>query len=276
MRVAVPEFGPFALIAVRVFIASLVLLPIWYWRESSQGIRSVRSHWRELLIVGIFNSAVPFVLFAYSTLYITGGLASILNSTATIWTAVVAWLWLHKKPTIQTIAGLVLGLAGVIILVSDSVSGASSAGRGIGALAAAFAAVLYGFAANYASEKLVGVSALTIATISLVAATLVLMPLAVIFAPEAKISVQGWAAVLAMGLFSTALANIIYFYLLNAVGPTRAVTVAFLIPVFGTLWGVLFIDEIISAGMLLGGLVVLAGIALVSNVVRLPFNRKPL
>ncbi len=268
MRVAVPEFGPFALIAIRVAAASMVLLPIWYWREQRGQGNAVIKNWHHILVVGLFNSAIPFVLFAYSTLTITGGLASILNSTASIWTAVVAWLWLKQKPTLQTILGLLLGLIGVVVLVSDSVGG-GVVGAGRGALAAAFAAVMYGIAANYAAEKLPGVSALTVATFTLVAAAIVLLPLAFMFAPQSPISLQAWAAVLAMGVFSTAITNIIYFNLLASIGPTKAVTVAFLIPVFGTLWGALFINEQISVGMLLGGGIILLSISLVTNVLRL-------
>lgn len=272
MRVAVPEFGPFMLITVRVVTASLVLLPIWYWRESVASRQSVKTYWRELLVVGLFNSAIPFVLFAYSALFITGGLASIMNSTATIWTAIIAWVWLSRQPSLQSSIGLLLGFLGVIVLVYDSVGG-PVAGAGKGTLAAAGAAVLYGIAANYASEKLRGVSPLTVATFSLVAAALILLPIAAINIPSASISPLAWGAVLAMGVFSTAIANIIYFYLLATVGPTRAVTVTFLIPVFGTLWGALFINESISAAMLIGGGIILFGIALVTNVVRIPRRR---
>ena len=265
MRVAGPEFGPFALIAVRVTLASMVLVPLWLLREPKSGRRAVLTHWRELTVVGLLNSAIPFVLFAYATLYITGGLAAIMNSTATIWTAVVAWIWLSRKPGLRTTVGLVLGLIGVVVLVSDSIT-AGIEGAGIGALAAAFAAVLYGIAANYATEKLPGVSSLSIATFSLVAASIALIPVAIVFAPAQSISTQAWAAVIAMGIFSTAVANIIYFYLLAAVGSTRTVTVTFMIPIFGSIWGALFIDETITPVMLIGGGIILSGLALVTKL----------
>jgi drug/metabolite transporter (DMT)-like permease len=266
MRIAGPEFGPFALIAVRVTLASVVLLPIWFWREPRGGRRAVIEHWRGLVVIGLLNSAIPFVLFAYSTLFITGGLAAIMNSTATIWTAVVAWVWLRRRPGLRTSMGLFLGLLGVIVLVSDSITGGVS-GAGKGAFAAAFAALLYGIAANYAAERLPGVSSLSIATFSLVAASFALIPIALIFMPTTTISTQAWAAVIAMGIFSTAVANIIYFHLLGAIGSTRAVTVTFLIPVFGTVWGAMFIDEAITPVMLVGGAIIFSGLALVTQLV---------
>lgn len=269
MRIATPEFGPFALIAIRVFTASLVLLPIWYWRESIKQAKIVRAHWRSLLVVGLFNSAIPFVLFAFSTLYVTGGLASIMNSTATFWTVVVGWFWLGRKPTVQTMLGLVLGMFGVGVLLMDSI-GVDGASGLVGVGAAALAALMYGYAANYSAVKLPGVSALSIATFSLVAASIALLPFALFMYPQQPVSIPAWAAVLAMGVLSTALANIIYFYLLAAIGPNKTVTVTFLIPVFGTLWGVLFIEEQVTTGMLIGGGIILSAVALVLSVVRFP------
>lgn len=265
LRIASPEFGPVAIIAVRVFTATLLLLPIWYLREGQSQLHNVRQHWFGLLIVGLFNSAIPFVLFAYSTLHITGGMAAILNSTATIWTAVVAWIWLKRTPNTSTVLGLIVGVFGVSVLVADSLGGAGLNGI----LAAALAAVLYGIAANYSTEKLAEVSSLTIATFSLVAASLVLVPLSLLFLPSGEISSLAWSAVIAMGVLSTALANIIYFFLLAEIGATKTVTVTFMIPVFGTFWGAVFIDEVVTGVMLLGGAIILLAVALVTNVLKI-------
>lgn len=273
MRIAVPEFGPFALIAVRVGIASLVLLPIWWIAEPLSQRQLILKAVPQMVTLGVLNSAIPFVLFAYSTLHITGGLASIMNSTATIWTAIVAWLWLGRKPSLQVSIGLGLGLLGVVLLVSDAMMGGvweTNMQRGYGAMAAALAAILYGVAANYAAERIKGLSTLTIATFSLVTATVALIPIALIYVPIETISTKAWLAVIMMAVFCTAAANIIYFYLLKNVGPTRAVSVTFLIPVFGTLWGVLFINEPVSFGMLFGGVVILLGIAMVTQLIRYP------
>lgn len=139
LRIASPEFGPIALIAVRVAIASAFLLPIWLVTEARHSTSSVQQHWWPLLWIGLINSAAPFVLFAYATLHITGGFAAILNATAPIWGALVAWLWLGMRPTVNSGLGLILGIVGVVILVQPSLSNGFNSAS-LGAIAATIAA----------------------------------------------------------------------------------------------------------------------------------------
>jgi len=266
LRIATPEFGAIALIEVRVLVASLFLLPIWYFREAKNQAVLLKKMWPHLLAIGILNSAVPFVLFAYSTLYITGGFASVLNATAPIWGALVAWVWLQIKLSREGMIGLGLGLIGVSILVSNSIS-LSLSGVSLGILAALSASFLYGIAANYTTVKLNRVSALTIATFSQVAAVIVLLPAAVIFYPRHPISVTAWASVIVMGVFCTGMAYTMYFRLIANVGSTKAITVTFLIPVFGIIWGAVFINEKISIEMIIGTIVILLGTSLVTGVI---------
>ena len=268
MRIATPEFGAVALIEVRVVIASIFLLPVWYLRDAKHQALVVKFHWTHLLVVGILNSAVPFVLFAYSTLYITGGFSSILNATAPIWGALVALVWLRKKLSLEASLGLGLGLFGVAILVSNSIT-LSLSGVSLGILAALSASFLYGIAANYTSEKLSEVSPLSIATFSQVAASVVLLPLAVWYFPQQQISALAWWSVIAMGIFCTGLAYTMYFRLIANIGSSKAITVTFLIPIFGSLWGAIFIGEEITSEMVAGTVVILFGTALITGVLSL-------
>ncbi len=265
MRIATPEFGAIALIEIRVLVASLFLLPIWIFREGKTSSQSVKHYWWPILVIGTLNSAVPFVLFAYSTLSITGGFASILNSTAPIWAALVAWLWLRKKLNFNGVLGLLLGLIGVVILVSGSFSFNNNAEM-IGIIAAMVASLLYGISANYTTVKLSEVSPLTISTFSQIGAMLVLLPLAIYFFPSEEISIESWLAVLALGVFCTGFAYTMYFRLIANVGSTKAITVTFLIPVFGTMWGALFLDEDVTQEMIIGTLIILLGTALVTGI----------
>ena len=265
MRIATPEFGAIALIEIRVLVASLFLLPIWIFREGKSSTQQVKQFWWPIFVIGTLNSAVPFVLFAYSTLSITGGFASILNSTAPIWAALVAWLWLKKKLNFNGILGLLLGLIGVAILVSGSLSFDNSAAM-IGIIAAVSASLLYGISANYTTEKLSKVSPLTISTFSQIGAMLVLLPLAIYFFPTEEISSESWLAVLALGVFCTGFAYTMYFRLIANVGSTKAITVTFLIPIFGTMWGALFLDEEVTQEMIVGTLIILLGTALVTGI----------
>jgi len=273
MRLATPEFGAIALIEVRVLVAGLVLLPFWFIKEKPDGRREVYANWSTITMIGILNSAIPFVLFAYSTLHVTGGFASILNATAPIWGAVVALVWLRKSLPASGVLGLVLGFAGVAYLVSGSLS-TSFDGVTLGVLAASFAPFLYGIAANYTSEKAAHLSPLAIATFSQIYSAILLLPFALVFMPESPISVQAWLSVIALAVFCTSLAYLMYFRLIANIGSTKAITVTFLIPVFGTLWGALFISEPISLTMIIGTCVILIGTALVTGIIQLPVNHK--
>ncbi len=268
MRIATPEFGAVALIEVRVLLAGIVLLPFWFLREKREQRRMVYANWGTLTIIGILNSAVPFVLFAYSTLFVTGGFASILNATAPIWGALVAWVWLRRTMPMSGVLGLILGLAGVIYLVSGSLS-MSLDGNSLGVLAASFAPFLYGIAANYTSEKAAHLSPLAIATFSQLASAVLLLPLALMYMPESPISLRAWGSVIAMAVLCTSLAYLMYFRLIANIGSTKAITVTFLIPVFGTFWGALFIGEEVTLSMMIGTGVILLGTALVTGVLRL-------
>lgn len=226
----------------------------------------MREKWLQLTVVGLLNSAIPFVLFAYSTLFITGGFASILNSTAPIWGALVAWVWLGQRLNLASSIGLGLGLIGVGVLVSQTL-GATQDGALLGTAAAALASVLYGIAANYTSVKLSNVSALSIATFSQIAATILLLPVALLYLPSSSISLMSWLSVIALGVVCTGLAYTMYFRLIANIGSTKAITVTFLIPVFGSLWGALLIDEQITTQMIIGTLIILCGTGLVTGVI---------
>jgi drug/metabolite transporter (DMT)-like permease len=240
MRVAAPEFGPFALIELRVGIAALALLPFLAWRGR---LRDLLTHWKPLLVVGVVNSALPFCLFAYASLSITGGLAASLNSSSPLWTAVVARLWFGERLPPWRIAGLVIGFAGVALLVGDSV-GLRGDAAALAVGAALLAALFYGIAGNYTKHGLAGVDPMVVATGTQAAAALVLLPPALLWWPQAGVSATAWSAALAMALASTAFAFVLYFRLIAHVGPAKAITVTFLVPLFGVLWGALFLAEV--------------------------------
>ena len=274
MRVGAPEFGPVALAAVRVGLASAMLIPLLGWRGQ---LGELRRHWKALLIVGALNSAIPFVLFTFAALSITAGLSSIVNATTPLWTAVVAFVWLRQGLTPLRALGLVIGFAGVAFLAWDKASfkpGADhSANAGFWAMLACLGATLcYGVAANATKRLLGGVAPLVVATGSQLAAALMLALPAAWLWPASTPGTVAWSAALALAALCTAWAYILYFRLMSRVGPTNAVSVTFLIPVFAMLWGAVFLQEAITAQMVFGGAIVLVGIALALGVVR--FGRR--
>lgn len=266
MRLGAHEFGPIALAAVRVGLASVMLIPLLAARGN---LADLRTHWKGLLLVGALNSAIPFALFSFAALSITAGLSSIVNATTPLWTAVVAFVWLRQGLTSWRVLGLVIGFAGVAFLAWDKASfkpGADHSGLWA-VLACAAATFCYGVAANATKRYLAGVSPLAVATGSQFAAALLLALPAVWLWPAAMPSGGAWGAAVALAGLCTALAYILYFRLMSRVGPTNAVSVTFLIPLFAILWGALFLQEAITLQMVAGGAIVLVGIALALGLV---------
>lgn len=265
MRVAAPALGPIALIEARVLLAGLVLLA---WAAATKGVPAPGAGVGAYLALGAVNAALPFVLIAAATLVLPASLAATLNATTPLFGALVAAAWLVEPLGARKLGGLLLGLAGVALLMGLGpvpLTPATLAGAGASLLAAA----LYGVGAVYTRRRFAQASPLALATYSNLAAGVVLLPALPFAWPAAMPTPTVWGAVVALAVASTAIAYLLYFYLITSVGPVRAVTVTYLVPVFGILWGRLFLAEPIGVGMIAGLALVVLGIAL-SN--RAPAN----
>ena len=271
MRIAAPEFGPIPLIATRVGVAAAFLLGVLGWRGRVSGLRGHAGH---LTVLGALNSAIPFTLFAFAVLSLTAGFAAVLNSTAPLFGALVAFLWLGDAPTKMRLAGLAVGFGGVLILVWPRLAVRGDGGA-LAVLAGLTAAVLYGIAANYVKRKLHGVQPLVIATGSLIAATVLLLIPAVLSWPALSPRPTSWLSALVLGVVCTGVAYILYFRLLDRIGAARTLAVTYLIPAFGVWWGYLFLDETLSANMVIGCAVILLGTGLATGMVKLPIGGIP-
>jgi drug/metabolite transporter (DMT)-like permease len=263
MRMAAPEFGPVALIALRVGIAALCLVPALLLHG---GFAPWRGRMLHLLVVGAINSALPFCLLAYATLSLTAGLASILNATSPLWGGLVAHVWLKDRLDRSRTMGLLIGFAGVATLMWGRAS-FKPGGAGLAVVAALAATLSYGVAASYAKRFLRGVDPLAVATGSQVGAALLLLPAALALWPEHPVSARAWGAVAGLGVACTAVAYVLYFRLIANVGPTRAIAVTFLIPPFALAWGGLFLAESITLRTLVGSAIVLMGTAFATGLV---------
>lgn len=271
VRVAAPEFGAVALIEVRVVMAALMLLPLLV---AGRGVSEVRRHWRGVALMGILHYALPFCLFAYSMLTLTGGYSAIINASSPLFAAAVAWVWLGERLPPPRMLGLMVGLAGVVILVWHRLEmnyGSVALVLAVGA--SVLASFCYGLAAVMARKRLTGISPLALSGGSMLVAAVALLPFAWWFWPEVAPSPRAWAMALALGGACTALAFVVYFRLIASVGPTRAITVTFLIPVFAVLFGALFIGETLTPPMVVGGVVILLGTAM-STVLGQPKGAK--
>ncbi len=272
IRVAVPELGPFPLMASRVLLAAAILAALPAVRK---GIPGLRRHARRLLVLGAVNAAIPFSLIAAAELHLTASLAAILTATVPLFSTTINAFWVREHVSPRRAGALLLGVVGVGILVGWSPLPATPATLlGVGALLVASAC--YAFAGVYAKYRLAEVSPAALALGQQVAAAAWLVVPAVLMAPAALPSPRALVATGALASVSTALAYLLYFYLIARIGPTRTPTVTYLIPVFGTAWGVLFLHETLSPGVIAGFGCVLVSVAVV-NGVRAPriYRRHP-
>ncbi len=259
MRVAAPEFGPVPLIFVRLAIASVILFAMVTFRGQQ---RALFRHPVKMAFLGLTNSALPYSLFAYATLSLSAGFASILNATAPFFGAFLSVLVFREGLRRLQWIGLCIGFAGVCVLVWDKMEWTAS---GPSVAAGLAAALLYGVAAHFSKRQLSHVPALVVATDSQIMATLLLIPIAWWVWPEQSPSIGGWMAAGMLGSLCTGLALAIYFPLLHSIGPTRTMTVAYLIPMFGVIWGVLFLNEAVTRTLLVGGGLILCGLICVTR-----------
>lgn len=266
MRLGAAEFGPVALSALRVAGAALCLLPLLRARDEWAALRR---HALPIAVVGLFNSALPFVAAAAATLVLGGGLAAVFNASSPLWGALIAGLWLGERLGGMRVLGLALGFAGVVGLAGAK-SGFAPAGEGpavLAAVASALAAALcYGFAVHYTRRRLVGVAPLAVAAGSQLAAALLLAGPALVWWPAQRPGATAWLAVAALAVLCTALAYILYFRLIARAGAAKAIAVTYLIPVFAMAWGAIFLGERIDAAMLAGCAVILLGTALTTGL----------
>jgi drug/metabolite transporter (DMT)-like permease len=264
MRMGAAEFGPVALSAVRVTGAALCLLPLLRAR-GQMGV--LRAHWRPIFIVGVSNSALPFLCYSYAALSITAGLSSIFNAATPLFGALIAWLWLKDRLTPARIVGLAIGFAGVLWLAWDKAS-FKPGGSGWAVLACLAATLLYGWSASYTKLRLAGVAPLAVATGSQLSAALVLVLPAAWWWPALAPSASAWATAALLAVLCTAVAYILYFRLIAHIGPANAIAVTFLIPLFAVFWGWLFLAEALSPAMAFGGATILLGTGLATGVLR--------
>ncbi|MBI3901912.1 MAG: DMT family transporter [Nitrosomonadales bacterium] len=259
-RIGVPDLGAVILVEYRVGLAAVFLLIVAMFLHKRLNIRQ---HWRHYLILGVFNAALPFMLFGFAALTLTASALSILNATTPIWGAIIAAAWSRQPLSGRTVLGLGLGVVGVGVIVGLD-HWAAQPGAGIAIAAALLATVCYGIATTYARNA-THVDSFSNAHGSMWAASLFIAP-ALPFAPVATTpSIGVMLAVVALGVVCTGIAFLLYFRLVKDIGGTSTLTVTFLIPVFGILWGHLFLGEVVTPSMIFGSLTVIAGTALATG-----------
>ena len=271
MRSAAPAFGAMPMIFLRMALASLlVLLPLTLWRG---GFATMRRHWREIAVFGLAFTAVPFAGLGWAALSISAGMLAVLQSSAPIFAALVAAVWLHERITPVRAIGLAVGLAGVALLVWDKVGVRESAGLAI--LVTLAVTVLWGVSSNYARVRLAGVDALSLTTGSIGVSALALAPFAWVAWPVHDPGPRAWVEVAFLGVASSGFGFLLYFRLLRAIGAVRATSVTFLNPLVAMASAAVYLGEPVTGRMVAGCAVILAGTALTLGLVPLPGRRTP-
>ncbi|HEY0180033.1 MAG TPA: DMT family transporter [Dokdonella sp.] len=250
MRVAAADFGPFALVEVRLVLGALILLP-FLWRARTA---LTAAHWRRLALVGALNSALPFSLFAWGAERAPAGVGAIANSLTVPFTALVAALVYGERIGARRATAIAGGFVGVVVLASGRTAGAHV---GAAAFAGALASLSYGFAANFTKRWLADVPPLAAVAGTLGCAALLLAPFAACAWPRVAPPLPAWLSAAALGVLCTGIAYALFFRLIREVGAQRATTCTYLIPLFGLAWGWLLLGETPTPTMLIAGALIL-------------------
>lgn len=256
MRVSAKDFGSFALVEIRLALGALILVP-FLWRARSQFTGAL---WLRLAAIAAINSAVPFTLFAWAAERAPAGIGAITNAMAVPFTAMVAFLFFGEQIGVRRVWGLVLGFIGVVVLASGRTGGGTTVWPA--ALAGATAALCYGFGGNLLRRYLVGIPASAVASASLICASALVAPVAVVTWPHHSIPAISWVSAALLGVLCTGLAYVLYFRLIHRIGAPRAATVTYIIPLFGVVWAWMLLGEGLTPSMALAGALILSGVAL--------------
>ena len=267
MRLGAAEFGPLPTAGLRVALATVFLWPIMLYKGQWPALRR---HWRPVLLAGITNSAIPFALFSWAVLHIATGLTAILNASVPLFGALIAWMWLGDRINRLRWVGLAIGFVGVALLASRAPAGtgfkSDSAYWAIGACL--LASFFYGVSASFARRYLTGVPPLATATGSQLGAALGLALPTLWLWPAQMPGPRAWGAIVAIAVLCTGIAYILYFRLIANAGPSRALAVTFITPVFAVLYGAVFLGERITPWMIGCALVIVCGTLLSTGLVR--------
>ena len=264
IRIASPAIGPFLTIQGRVTIAAVALLIYIFMIGQSTRWRQL---WKQYLIIGALNAAIPFTLIATASLHLNASILAIINSMTPLFTALAVWGWMKEKLSTKKWIGIFVGIIGVAILVGWSPIPFTSEVI-IAILLSILSTVSYGFAGVYAKKAFDGVPPLSVAYGQQIGATLLLIPFTLFNLPKSTsvITPIVGLSVVGVALLCTAIGYLLYFYLITSVGPTKTLSVTFMIPLFGMIWGGVFLNEQITIGMIAGLFVILGSIFLISDI----------
>ncbi len=272
-RVGVPEFGSLAFASLRVVFAGLTMLV--FVLVSAKNREGIREQWKLLTLVGLFSAAIPFVLFSFSAQSVNAGVLAVINASVPMMSGFIASTFFNDKLSKKQILGLIIGVIGVVILMSERLFGEGDASGASTELSARLlplgyallACVGYAIGANITKNYLENISPIAITAGSLIIASVVMLPIAVYEFPYGEsISLKAWFSVICIGIFSTAIALIFMNQLIKSIGAVRATSITLVIPIFAIFFGYVLLGEALDIGAIIGSVVILFGTYLSLNL----------
>lgn len=255
LRIAVPHFGPVPLVAIRLVLGALMLLP-FLLRDRA---RFPAARWPMMALIGALNSALPFLLFAWAAERAPAGVGAIANGLTALCAALVGFLFFHERLTTRQSLALCVGFAGIVVLASTRIAGMSV---GWASAAGAAASLMYGLGLHMARRHLSGLPPAALAAGTLGTSALLAMPFAWATWPGGAVPMSSWLSAGALGVLCTGIGFVLYYRLIERIGANRTSTVTYLIPPFGVAWGWLFLGERATPTMIVACALVLASVAL--------------
>lgn len=268
MRILAPVFGAFGTAGLRLFIAGSVLLITFKFTNYQL---KWKTDWKFLAMIGLLNSAIPFSLFSFAALHIPASISVVINTMTPMFGAIFAALILKEALTFQKCMGLIIGALGVFV-VSGSKSVPDSTHALLAIIGCIFATACYGFSGALIKKYAQTIESKALAGGSQFFAGLMLLPFVFFQSNPMEITANIALLMLVFAVVCSSLAYLIYYYLIKALGPTSALSVTFLMPLFGMLWGYLILNEQISRRMFLGASIIILGTFLVVKPIKIRFK----
>jgi len=257
IKVAVRELEPVALVWLRLLLAAIVLVPAALLTVGRDAVTQFRAAFGRLAVMGMVNSALPFLLLAWAEMKLDAGLAAILQAAAPLFTAVISLRFGTDRVTGARLAGVVLGFVGVALLV-----GAHTGGDLFAALAVVGTALCYSAAGVYGAHKLRDTHPFVVGAGSMVIALVLVAPFGLAALPAHMIGAKELGSVLVLGLVCTGVAYMLFFAMLRGAGASRSILVTYLVPGTALVYAVVLLGEQVRVTAVLGLALILGGVAL--------------
>ena len=258
IKVAAPEFGAIALVQARLIKASLIFVPILLRKKYLLLLKPI---WKHSLLLAITNNAIPFTMFSLASFGSESNMLAILNATTAFNTMIIAYFWIKEDVSFKQLIGLILGFIGVIILVNPESSSTSI----LSAIFCLMGADCYSFSTVFIQKNSAKTNKLVLIGWSIIFSAFLMIPMTLLYLPDNLPSADAFLSVLWLGGVSTGLAFLGYVRLIEKIGAVKTSTVAYFLPIFGIIWGYIFLDEVITPSIIIGCLTILVGVFLATS-----------